>query len=84
MVNEILVMGLTAYATEMVKGYFGKKYVPLFVLGFATLFYAGIGFLTNSTIASLLPAVKEGFMLGAAASGIYGMGQAVKDAGKIE
>lgn len=84
MVNEILVMGLTAYATEIVKGYFGKKYVPIFVLGFATLFYTGIMYLTSGTVAALLPAVKEGFLLGAAVSGIYGMGQAVKDAGKIE
>lgn len=84
MVNEILVMGLAAYATELVKGYFGKRYIPVFVLGFATLFHVGIAYLTGGAAINLLPAVKEGFMLGAAASGIYGMGQAVKAAGKIE
>jgi hypothetical protein len=81
--DQILIMGLVAYAVEVTKGYIAKQFIPALVIGFAMLFSALSAVLMGDTITPLA-AVKEGLMLGAVASGIYGMGKVALEKPKTE
>ena len=76
--DEVFVMGLAAYITELAKKRgMGKEWIPLAML----LLCAGL----NLSFAALFKpeqcwqdALRNGLAMGAVAGGIYGFGKAVK------
>ena len=76
--QELIVMGLTAYLVELVKPIFGKRFVPGFVFLFAGVFSVLASFIFGDMFI-LQEAIREAVVLGAMTSGIYGLGKSVKE-----
>lgn len=82
MLDDIFVLGFAAYITELLKQKgLAKKFVPLVVLFLAAVLNVLNCFTFGDGIWQV--AFKDGLMLGAVASGIYGFGQAVKSGDKL-
>ncbi|MEW6171741.1 MAG: hypothetical protein AB1510_01545 [Bacillota bacterium] len=77
--DDVIVMGLTAYITELLKKRgLKKEWVPLVVLTLAAVLNVANAAVFDPAI-PWRKALKSGIMLGALASGIYGLGQATKE-----
>lgn len=78
MLDDVFVMGLAAYVTELLKQRgMPKQWVPLIVLTATAAFNVANAAIFDPAL-GWREALKSGLMLGAVASGIYGFGQAVK------
>lgn len=78
MLDDVFVMGLAAYLTELLKKRgMPKEWVPVAVLGFAALFNV-LNALVFAPGSAWRDALQQGLQWGAMAGGIYGFAQAVK------
>jgi len=76
--DEIIIAGLAAYCTELVKGWgLPKKFVALAVLAF-TVAFCFAGAWIWGELSGWREVVQRGVVLGAMTSGIYGLGKAAK------
>lgn len=78
MLDSFIIVGLTTVVVNVVKTFApfkttrGKLYIPLLVFGVAAI----LNVLNALTFGGdLLTALRDGFILGAAAGGIYSMGK---------
>lgn len=83
MLDDVFVIGLAAYFTELLKkAGLPKMFVPLVVLVLAAVLNIGNGCLLGDVVWQ--EALKQGLTWGAVAGGIYGFGQAVKSEDKYK
>ena len=85
MLDSAIIVGLVIIIVEILKAIFtgffsgkvGKLVVPLLVFAFAGLFEIANGcvFGEGASLANIVEYLKDGFVLGASAGGIYSMGK---------
>jgi hypothetical protein len=80
--DQIIIAGMAAYATELAKGYgLAKKFIALAVM-FFTIIFSLIGAVIYAPATGQIAwqtVVQQAIVLGAMTSGIYGLGKAAKE-----